>query len=356
MGGVGHSLGEVASPTESHAAATRPEQTQQPNAAPAAPSISVVIPVFNVDRFLGQTLRSVQEQTFTDWECVIVDDGSTDDTSDIAAGFAAQDRRFRVARTENGGPSAARNWGFLLTNPSSDFVTFMDSDDLWLPHALETLRSRLRADAGAIGAHGLAEMIDEHGEVVEPGSYPARGRRRLGLEGRRLVVWALDRPTQFAVLVNGNVLFPPGLVLARRSAYERAGRFDEHFRGPEDWDMLIRLSRHGNIAFVDDVILHYRMHGSNLGAAPGIARQAWLVRCKAFHSPENTAEQQRIARVGWRAYQLDMVRERSRSGWTHLRAGRAREAANELARIPIHLFRYVRGYPRPKLVRVSEPW
>src|SRR5207237_4739770 len=119
---------------------------------------------------------------------------------------------------------------------------------------------------------------------------PARGRRRIGVVGRRRVELALDSPTDFAVLVNGNVLFPPGLLLARRNAYERAGRFDSWFRGPEDWDMLIRLSRQGYLAFENEVILLYRNHDSNLGAAPGIERAAWLVRCKAFHSPENTDE------------------------------------------------------------------
>jgi glycosyltransferase involved in cell wall biosynthesis len=321
-----------------------------------APLVSVVIPACNSARFLGSTLQSVQNQSLEDWECVLVDDGSSDGTLGIALEYAARDPRFRAARIENGGPSAARNHGYRLTNPESEFVMFMDSDDLWLPHALETLRRRLQDDSAAIGAHGLAELIDEAGDPISPGSYPARGRRRLGLEGRRLVEWPLDRPTDFAVLVNGNVLFPPGLVLARRSAYERAGRFDERLRGAEDWDMLIRLSRHGHLAFEDDVILQYRHHGSNLGAVEGIERWAWLVRCKAFHSPDNHVTHQRIARRGWRAYQRYMIVQRWRSGLDHLRARQFGRSVNGLARIPAHIFRFARGYPTPRLVRASEPW
>lgn len=320
------------------------------------PSVSIVIPAFNRARFLGETLESVRVQSLRDWECIIVDDGSTDDTPALAAEYANRDPRFRVIRIKNGGPSAARNHGYLRTSPDSKFVTFMDSDDVWLPHALEALRQQLRAEPTLVGTHGLAEMINEAGEPHALGSYSAHGRRRLGVERKRLVVWPLDRPTEFAVLVNGNVLFPPGLVLARREAYESAGMFDECFRGPEDWDMLIRLSRQGNLGFVNEVILHYRMHDSNLGAAAGIEAQAWLVRCKAFHSPENDATQQRIAREGWRAYQRYMVAERYRVGHNLILEGRLARAAAELARIPVHLFRFGRGYPTPKVIRVSKPW
>jgi alpha-1,3-rhamnosyltransferase len=320
------------------------------------PLVSVVIPAFNSARFLDSTLRSVQAQSFTAWECVVVDDGSDDETFAIACEYARLDLRFRAARIENSGPSAARNHGYTLTHPASEYVTFMDGDDLWLPHALATLWRRLQSDPVALGAHGLAEMIDDQGRPVDPGSYAARGRRRLGLEERRIVEWPLDRPTDFAVLVNGNVLFPPGLVLARRSGYERAGRFDERLRGPEDWDMLIRLSRHGYLSLVDEVILLYRRHDSNFGAAPTVAAQAWLTRCKAFHSPENTPEQQRIARLGWKAYQRDMAKARLRDSAAHLRSGRIRRGLDSLARVPVHLFRVLRGYPTPRLVRRSEPW
>jgi glycosyltransferase involved in cell wall biosynthesis len=320
------------------------------------PAISIVIPAYNHARFLEDTLRSVQEQSFRDWECVVVDDGSTDGTSGIAQRCAAEDDRFRAVRIENSGASAARNHGYRLTNPESALVTFMDSDDVWLPHALATLHGRLLADPTAIGAHGLAEEIDETGELRSSRSHSDFGRNRLGLDGRRLIVWPTDRPTSFDVLINGNVLFPPGLLLAQRSAYERAGRFDETFTGAEDWDMLIRLSRFGDLVFVDDVILQYRRHGRNIGAAPGIERQAWLVRCKGFHSPENNASHQRSARRGWRAYQRYMISQRWRSARDEFRAKRLGAAVGQIARIPVHAFRHLRGYPTPKLVRASQPW
>ena len=320
------------------------------------PVISIVVPAHNVDRFLAETLRSICAQTESRWECVVVDDGSTDGTRAVAESVAARDARIKVLRQANRGAAAARNAGFRATDPASQFVTFMDSDDVWLPHAFETLLRRLAQRPDAIGAHGLAEFIDATGHLIDEGTYSQKGRERLGRKGRELVVWPLESPTDFDVLINGNVLFPPGLVLARRSVYEKTGPFDEAFNGPEDWDMLIRLSRHGHLEFVDEVILHYRRHDTNLGARTTVPRQAWLVRCKAFHSPENSPEQQRAAKLGWRAYQKRMAAEAWLMAHEALASRRLPSAAQQLARIGVFAARYVRGYPSPRIHSSPLRW
>ncbi len=322
----------------------------------ARPLISVVVPAYNAARFLGETLESLTAQTEERWECVVVDDGSTDTTFAIASGFAERDARFRALQVDHGGSSHARNEGFRASVRGTSYVTFMDSDDAWLPHAFATLLERLEQDDRLAGCHGLAELVDAEGTRYAPGEYAEAGRNRLGLEGRRLVRWPLDRPTTFDVLVNGNVLFPPGLLLARRDVYERAGRFDESLAGPEDWDMLIRLSRFGDLAFVNDVILLYRRHDANQGARPTTPLQAWRVRCIAFHSPENSPGQQRRARQGWRAYQAMMARQRRGEALTALRERHLREAYDRSGRLLAHLWRYVRGYPLPRIVREPLTW
>jgi glycosyltransferase involved in cell wall biosynthesis len=322
----------------------------------ARPLISIVVPAYNAGRFLGATLESALAQTESRWECVVVDDGSTDDTFDVASGLARGDARIRVLRVENGGSSSARNHGFRASLPEAPYVTFMDSDDVWLPHALETLLEGIERRPEAIGSHGLGEFIDADGRLLDPGRYPELGRRRLGLDGRRLVRWPLDRPTSFEVLVNGNVLFPPGLVLARRRAYELAGPFDESLAGPEDWDMLIRLSRHGDLEFVDRVILHYRRHDANQGARPTTPRQAWLVRCKAFHSPENSPRQRQVARRGWRAYQVAMAGERLQLAARALASRKPGAALAHVSRLPVYAWRYARGYPLPRVRQEPLTW
>ena len=320
------------------------------------PLISVIVPAYNVARYLPATLDSIVSQTEERWECIVVDDGSSDETHSVATGYARDDERIRVFRVPNGGASHARNAGFRQSSSSSEFISFMDSDDVWLPHALETLLRAAVGNSNVIGSHGLGEFVDASGTPISPGEWADAGRKRLGVEGHRLIHWPFDRPTSFEVLINGNVLFPPGLVLAQRRVYELTGPFDQTLNGPEDWDMLIRLSRFGALEFVNDVILHYRRHDSNLGANVSVAQQAWLVRCIGFHSGENSPAQKEIARRGWRAYQVRMTAERLASAGRALSRGRVLVAARDVARIPVYAWRYLRGYPRPRVFRERLTW
>ena len=311
------------------------------------PSISIIMPAYNCERFLPATLDSLLSQTVADWECVIVDDGSKDGTAIVAEAYANQDARIRLFRQPNGGPSAARNHGFRERHPSSKYVTFMDSDDVYLPDSLSILRTELENNPQSIGAHGLADFIDEDGRPFKPGEYADRGRQRLGFNGKRLVQWNLSLPTCFDILMNGNVLFPPGLILTRKEFYEKAGPFDETFRAAEDWDMLIRLSRFGDFQFINRVILLYRRHSSNLGAMHGVAEQAWRVRCKAFFSADNSKAQQQKAKGGWKAYQLYMIDQRLLTVKNDIANRRYLAAISGCVRVPVHVYRYVRGYPTP---------
>jgi glycosyltransferase involved in cell wall biosynthesis len=319
----------------------------------SSPRISIVVPCYNAGRWLATTLDSIRAQTERNWEAIIVDDGSSDDSVEVAHAVAAHDGRIRVIEQANAGASAARNTGFRASDPASAYVTFMDADDVWLPDALATLRARLEREPEAIGAHGLADTIDADGVLSDPGGFAAFGRHRVGRQGRRLVVWPLDRPTEFDILINNTVLFPPGLILTRRSAYAAVGPFDPALALAEDYDMLVRLTRLGPIAFVDQVILHYRRHDANGGAQAGNAEWMWHVRCKAFHSPENSPAQARAARAGWRAYQLTRMAESRQGLAAAVRHGRPAEAALELARFGVFVARYVRGYPLPRVT--SEP-
>src|SRR6516225_5774559 len=100
------------------------------------PAVSIVLPTYNRARFLPQALESIRAQTWTDWELIIVDDGSCDDTAAVVRRLAAEtDRPVRYVWQENGGPAAARNAGLDLARGT--YVAFFDSDDYWLPHHLE---------------------------------------------------------------------------------------------------------------------------------------------------------------------------------------------------------------------------
>jgi glycosyltransferase involved in cell wall biosynthesis len=261
--------------------------------------VSIVVPAYNAAAYLGATLDSVIAQSLTDWEAVVVDDGSRDDTSAVARRYTEADSRIRLIRQPNGGLSAARMAGFAQTTPDSAFVIFLDSDDVWEPHALATLAAALDAAPAALGSHGLARFIDSRGERIRPGDAEAYGRDRKAVVGKRVVSLSPDQPTGFSTMTFHDPIFTAGLLLLRREAFERTGGFDVEDRLVEDWPVWIRLTSHGDLVFVDDVLLNYRRHAASLSGEYSRAMYvaAAQVRRRIARSPDLTPEQRHLARV-----------------------------------------------------------
>lgn len=313
---------------------------------PNRPRISVIVPSHNSEAFIGRTLASVRAQSLDDWECVVVDDGSIDETCAVVEAVCALDKRVRLVKQSCGGSSLARNRGFWESSAGSDFVSFMDADDLWHPDALSVLVARLEMVPGAVGAHGLAEFIDAQGGPMNPGAFSAFGRRRLGCRDGTIQEWPVGEPTVFETLVWTGPLYPPGLLVARRTAYERSGMFDVRLRHCEDWDMCLRLSRQGPLEFVDRVLLSYRRHASNQSNNQNAsAKMVRRLHHKTFFSPENSLEQQAMLRQGWKAWQWFKATEKWEAFQSSFRERMPVRAAHALAAIPIHIIRYLRGYP-----------
>jgi GT2 family glycosyltransferase len=221
----------------------------------------------------------------------------------------------------------------------------MDADDVWLPSALGTLVDAARDDRSVIGAHGLGDFIDESGDRLRPGYFASLGRSRLGCRGGWPRPCDPTSPTRFENVVTQSVLFPPGVMIVRACAYRAVGGFDEAMRFAEDWDMLIRLARLGDLAFVDDVVLWYRRHDANLGASHQVPEAVARLRRKAFFSAENSPEQERIVREAWRAAQVIDARKRLRDSRKLLAARQVRGALGQVARLPFLGARYLRGRP-----------
>ena len=226
------------------------------------PQVSIITPAYNAERFLPRTLDSVRAQTLTDWELVLVDNGSTDGTARVAEAYAARDGRIRLVRqVPNVGGAGARNLGLAASVPSAPYVISLDADDLWEPDTLATLRDALAARPAAVAAHGLARYIDSRDRPF--GDLPRELRRRQGVVGERLVEWPLDAPTTFAVSAYYNPVRTLGQELFRGAALTTVGPFDATLVA-EDWHMLVRVSRLGEIAFVDRVVLAYRRHPAQM--------------------------------------------------------------------------------------------
>lgn len=256
--------------------------------------ISIVIPAYNAARYLGYTIEGVLAQTVTDWELVVVDDGSADETAAVARAFAGRDKRIRVVGQANAGVGNARNRGFELTT-GSGYVIFLDADDVWEADALAVLCRSLNADTKAVAAYGLSRYIDGQGQSCFPGDLEEWGRARRGVAGNHLIAWPSGHPTTLAVLAHRNTIYTPGQALIRRSALLATGPFDPAAAPCEDWDMWLRLSLHGEIAFVDRVILNYRTHDSNMSRdRERMAKGQVYVRRKLLLSQEMSSGQRAV--------------------------------------------------------------
>ena len=205
------------------------------------PTVSVIIPAFNQAHYLGRAIHSVLEQTHRALEVIVVDDGSTDATAVVAQGFT--DRRVRYVHQANRGLSAARNTG--LRHAGGDFVSFLDSDDQFLPCKLELLLAELANHPEAGLAAGQAIPVDQEGQPIGQ-------------------VFDKGLPAESAQWLLGNPLHV-GSVLLRRAWQEQVGYFDESLRSYEDWDMWLRLARAGcPMRSVAQPVSLYRFHPAQM--------------------------------------------------------------------------------------------
>jgi len=257
--------------------------------------VSVVTPTYNSAAFLPWTLESVRRQTFSDWEMILVDDGSTDDTVKIAEEAARSDRRIRVVRAAHEGVARARNRGLAEISPEAEFVTFLDSDDTYEPEALTTLLEALRRHPELPAAHGLARAVDVHGKQFEGDTQAQTIRDRFRLQRGKLVPLPASAPTSFEALLVHNHVVTPGLSLIRTRVLAALGGFDPATDPADDWDMNLRIGRQGGYALVDRVILNWRRHPSSISHARKIF-WPWLeVLKRAIRFPGNTGAQRAAA-------------------------------------------------------------
>jgi glycosyltransferase involved in cell wall biosynthesis len=204
------------------------------------------MPAFEVAAFVGEAIESVLAQTFTDWQLVVVDDGSSDGTPDVVSGY--RDPRIRLLRIDHSGlPAVARNRALAATE--SPFVAFLDADDLWRPqklgHQLALVESR--PEVGLV--HTGFEMLRDG--TLEPYLPPP--------------TMTADGP-QLERLALGNYIANSS-VLVRRALLAEYGSFDEdrRLRGTEDFELWLRLAPHTEFGYLDEPLMVYRFHPANLG-------------------------------------------------------------------------------------------
>ncbi len=208
--------------------------------------VSIVVPAYNAARYLKQTLESILSQTYRNFEIIVVDDGSTDDTPCIAQQFG---NAIRYIRQPNRGLSAARNTA--IKNARAEVIALLDSDDLWEPQFLERMIHLLNIHPEAAGVYCGFQYINSKGEVV-------------GKPSLKIVP-----PESFhSTMVNDGNWLAPCAVIFRRQLAEKVGLFDESLHAVEDWDLWIRMSECAPFVGLQEALVKYRRHENNMSKDP----------------------------------------------------------------------------------------
>jgi glycosyltransferase involved in cell wall biosynthesis len=237
------------------------------------PLVSVVVPCFNAARTLLRTLESAQQQTYQNLEILIIDDGSTDSTHEVATKFVAHEPRARIIRQPNGGVAAARNLG--IAHARGEFVAPLDADDLWAPQKIELQVKKILSDESIGLVYAWFNNINDDDEII-PGGSQAR------YQGHVLS----DLCTIDFV---GNGSNP----LMRTSAVRAVGGYDPELRaqsaeGCEDWKLAIQLAERHKFAVVPKILVGYRHSRGNMSDRTAtMIRSARLVAAEvAVRHPE----------------------------------------------------------------------
>lgn len=217
------------------------------------PVVSIVIPTYNHAQFVLATLESVWAQTFADYEVIVVNDGSPDNTAAVLEPLA-RTGRIRYIEQANGGQARARNTGIGLARGA--FIALLDDDDLWPPDKLAWQVAALQDDPDAAVVYGKAFPIDADGKPSDPTPELAL------LFGGNV---SLPEGDVFDSFWTHNHIVSPGQSLIRASFLAKIGGepFDPRIRGCDDWDVWLRLSRDHRFRYQNTVALHYRLHAHN---------------------------------------------------------------------------------------------
>ena len=223
------------------------------------PQVSVVIPVWNGERYLREAIESVRSQDVDDLEIILVDDGSTDATSAILQDYS-HDCRIRVHRQTNQGLVAALNAGLRIAQ--SKYIARLDADDVCMPGRLATQLRYLECHPEVLAVGGAIEMVDEHGH--------SKGRRG----------YPVGQVAATSGMLKGCTLAHPA-VMMRKEAVHNVGGYRTVFKHAEDYDLWLRLIEHGPVDNLADVLIKYRIHPESVthkhGTTQSLSAAAALV-------------------------------------------------------------------------------
>tara|TARA_B100000029_G_scaffold303416_1_gene296205 strand:- start:375 stop:1334 length:960 start_codon:yes stop_codon:yes gene_type:complete len=267
------------------------------------PTVSVVIPMYQAGPWIGETLESVESQTYPIHECIVVDDGSTDDGPEVVASIADRAQfNVRLISQTNAGVSAARNSGLAIA--TGDLVALLDADDLWHPKKIERQIDLMSRVGSSICLSGYAQFDSGSRRVTGVVSfrYPERAMRRwLAMEG------------------SGLCLASSGLL--RRTALDEVRAFDDRVSICEDLEFMVRICRVGPLAIDPGILVGYRNHRGQAHRQVGpLAANTAVLLDEVLEAAEFGRPFMRRCRAGLDAH----------VGYVHLAGGDFRAAISHL--------------------------
>ena len=308
----------------------------RPEAYSGVALVSVVIPCYNQARFLSEAIESVLAQSYQHFEVVVVDDGSTDETSEVAARYP----RVHYIRQDNQGPAAARNSG--ARESTGSYLVFLDADDRLLPNALETGLKHLKA-------HPECAFVSGH-------------YREVAADGSSLPTWKQPCPDKehYLELLRANYIGTPAVVMYRRSVFESVGGFDPSpsVDGCEDYDLHMRIA-HGFLVYCyGELVAEYRQHSSSASRNSVSMLKAYLAALdgQRKHVKGNRQYEEAIKR-GTRAAQDDYGGQLAREILAHARKRELKQAIeNLLLLLRYHPLAFARAWQKLRLPRRLRHW
>lgn len=268
--------------------------------------IGIVVPAYNSEVYLPILLRSIVLATKRTFECVVVNDGSTDNTSGVFVETVGEDSRFSMVSIPNSGVAAARNFGYSKLGNRVTHVTFMDADDTYIEGGLDSLLDHLLTRPDVRAVHGLGTYEHYISGVDRTCRYEHFGLDRAASKFGFPYRISTSTDTTLESIILKITLFPPGLVLLERSLLTEVGLFydSKYIRHTDDWHFMIRLSLVEPIAFIPKSVLLYRRHESNAGAASTIPAACGNVWRLIYWDPDNSAEVKTRLFFAWKAKQV----------------------------------------------------
>jgi len=195
--------------------------------------VSIIIPTYNYAHYLNETLQSVSEQTYTNWECIVIDDGSTDNTSEIVNEFIKKDNRFQYKHQQNKGVSAARNLG--IKTSKGDYIQFLDGDDLLQTNKIKSQIEIFNKEPTVDIVYNDVRFFDDgNSKLLRPSlknNKPDDWLPKFSAKGKAIVE-AFSK-------INFLVMNSP---LIKKSTFEKVGYFDQTMKALEDWDFWMRCA------------------------------------------------------------------------------------------------------------------